>query len=472
MDHDGQEHTTGTGITVGIDIGTTSVKAVAADASGRVLARARVVHGMASPAPDQMEHDIDRAWRANVIEAYRLIREELAAAVNRGELTDATVAAVDVAAMVPSLGAVDADGRAVTAGLLYGDARGGVPTGQNPSENGELLGYARWLAAEAPDATGFWPAQTVANHALCGVPALDTVTAMTTLPLFDYTGWDAEVVASIGARPEQFPTIVPGSTPIGHTADGALMGAGTIDAFAEQLVAGADDAGDVLVILGTTLIIWTVIPAWVEVPGVWTVPHTAPGQTLMGGASNAGGLFTNWALGLLGPTASGAPVDGATESLDPARVPVWEPYVRGERTPWHDPARRAVLHDLDLTHGPAAIARAAYEASGFVVRHHVDLAIEGAGCVPRRIVATGGGVRVRPWVAAIADATGLPVDVVAVPEGAALGAAYLARVTAGLEPDASGASRWARTSHRVEPDPAWVAPTAARYARFRALIGS
>ncbi len=461
----------GSGITVGIDIGTTSVKAVAVDATGHVVGRARVVHGVRSPAPDQMEHDIDLAWRANVLEAYRLVREQLEAAVTAGELDDATVVAVNVAAMVPSLGAVDADGRACAAGLLYGDARGGPPTGRIPSDSGEFLAYAGWLAAAVPDAAGYWPAQSVANHALGGVAALDTVSAMTTLPLFDYTGWDAEVAASIGVRPDQLPTIVPGTTAIGHTADGATIGPGTIDAFAEQLVAGADHDGDVLVILGTTLIIWAVIPEWREVPGLWTVPHTAPGLSLIGGASNAGGLFVNWALGLLGSGPDGSRVDGSAAGLDPERIPVWEPYVRGERTPWHDAQRRAVLHDLDLTHGPAEIARAAYEASAFVVAHHLDLATDGAGCEPRRIVATGGGVRVAPWVQAVADATGLPVDVVAVPEGGALGAAYLARVTAGLEDSAGDAGRWARTSHRVDPDPAWQGPTAARYRRFRAWAG-
>jgi xylulokinase len=58
---------------------------------------------------------------------------------------------------------------------------------------------------------------------------------------------------------------------------------------------------------------------------------------------------------------------------------------------------------------------------------------------------------------------------VAVPEGAALGAAYLARVTAGLEESSADAGRWARHGRRVEPDPRWVAATGERYARYREL---
>jgi xylulokinase len=225
----------------------------------------------------------------------------------------------------------------------------------------------------------------------------------------------------------------------------------------EQLVAGADHDGDVLVLCGTTMIVWAVIPEAYQVPGLWTIPHTAPGKSMIGGASNAGGLFLNWAGGLLGP--------GDAAAADPGRVPVWSPYLRGERTPLHDPDRRAALDRLDITHDAAALRRAAFEASGFVARHLLDL----AGVSPRRLVATGGGTRVDSWMQALADTTGLPVHVAAVPEGAALGAAFLARTAAGLESSMTDAARWAKTDRIIDPDPRWLEPVAERYVRFRAL---
>ena len=82
--------------------------------------------------------------------------------------------------------------------------------------------------------------------------------------------------------------------------------------------------------------------------------------------------------------------------------------------------------------GPSTCSPRRYEATSFVVRHHVDLAAE-AGFEARRIVATGGGTRNPALMQTLADGTGLPVDVAAVPEGAALGAAFLARCVAGLE---------------------------------------
>jgi xylulokinase len=86
-----------------------------------------------------------------------------------------------------------------------------------------------------------------------------------------------------------------------------------------------------------------------------------------------------------------------------------------------------------------------------------------------RIIATGGGTRVQPWMQAIADATGRPVQVAGVAEGAALGAAFLARMAAGLESSMTDAARWASVDRVVEPDPAWVEATGDRYGRFLEL---
>ncbi|HMG25435.1 MAG TPA: FGGY-family carbohydrate kinase [Acidimicrobiia bacterium] len=437
-------------VTVGIDIGTSSVKAIAADAGGNVVGSTRIPHPFHVPTPGRFEHDADEAWRRGPEAALR-------------ELVGTRPVGVCVAAMVPSLTAVDEDGVPVTPGLLYGDERGrhGQRVG-HPAESGELLAFLRWTVGEAPAAAGYWPAQAVANHALAGRPVLDTTTAATAYPLFDWTGWDAGLAAEVGVRPEQLPELAPtgaGCARIGGP-DGPALASGCIDALAEQLVAGADDDGDVLVILGTTLIVWAVTSGEDPVPDHYLIPHTAPGKMLVGGPSNAGGLFLNWATSLL---RDGDPPD------DPGRVPVWAPFPRGERVPLNDPERRAVLTGLDLTHGPGAVRRAAFEASGFVTRRMLEATKVDA----RRIVATGGGTRVDEWVQALADATGLPIDCVAVPEGGALGAAWLARIAAGLEEPTAmpEGRRWARTGRRVEPDARWSSAVDGRYEEFLEVGG-
>ncbi len=435
-------------VTVGIDIGTTSVKAVAADAGGKVVARARTPHRVVSTDPGQFEHDPQGAWIDGVLSAWD---QMLAGAADR------SIAAVTVSAMVPSMCGVDSVGTPVTVGLLYGDARGrGVGSGTEATD-GEAVGFARWLAG-CDGAEALWPAQALANHALCGVAAIDSSTAMAMTPMSDGQGWAPELLDEIGMTSEQLPAISPGAAAIGER-DGAPVSAGTIDVLGEQLVAPCGDAGDVLVMCGTTLLPWVLTTEWVEVDGLWTFPSARAGLMAVGGASNAGGLFIDRVRALVGDAPSKELL-----ALDGGDLPVWLPYPRGERTPLHDPDRRAELLDLHVGHTPAHVLMAAYEAAGFVVRHHIDLSGLDAG----RIVAVGGGTQSPAWMQALADTTGLAVDVSAEPYGAAHGAAYHSRVTAGLEADTSEARRWGRVSNRVEPRPAHAAAAEGRYHRFRA----
>jgi xylulokinase len=280
------------------------------------------------------------------------------------------------------------------------------------------------------------------------------------------------VLAEIGVVEDQLSKVVPLGDQAGTIPESpTVVGGGSIDAFCEQIVSGAAQPGDVLAIFGATLVVWAVAGEWLEVEGLTSFPSTMPDQFMIGGASNAGALFVDWVRRVTGDPAraarrgGGAAADVDDRIGDPARIPIWLPYLRGERTPFHDPGLQASLHGLDIAQGPDALVRASHEASGFVIRRMV----ERSGVVARRVVATGGGSRSVPWMQAVADATGLPVDTVAVPEGAALGAAFLARLVSGLESDFQASAAWARTGRRIEPDPVWAAAAAGRYARFESM---
>jgi xylulokinase len=125
---------------------------------------------------------------------------------------------------------------------------------------------------------------------------------------------------------------------------------------------------------------------------------------------------------------------------------------------------RSNLYGLDIGSGAESIERAAFESSGFVIRRMLEM----AGVRPHRIIASGGGSRVTAWMSAVADATNLPVDAVGVPDGAARGAAFFARMAAGLETSLDDSARWASTGRRIDPDPAWVHAADGRYQRFSA----
>jgi len=452
---------------VGVDVGTTSVKALAVDENGKVIARSRVPHSVVAPEPDILRHDAKRAWRSGPRKAFAGVTAQLAEEGQR-------LAGVAVASMVPSLTAVSSRGVPLLPGLLYGDREGrpdtdatGVdtlPEGSMP----DAEGFLRWAAGAAPDARGYWPCQAVATYALSGLPAIDTGVTAALGSLHLRGRWNAELLSSLGVAEAQMPTVVPMGQSAGTLpGSDAVITGGTIDALCDQIVAGATEPGDVLVIFGATLIVWAVCEEWVVAPGLISYPHTTPERFLIGGPSNAGALFVDWARGLLRGTTRPGPERERLEPRlgDPGRVPVWLPYVRGERTPFEDHSLRSNLYGLDIGSGPDALERAAYEASGFVVRRMLDR----AGVKATRIIASGGGSRVTAWMAAVADATNLPVDAVAVPEGAALGAAYFARLAAGLEASLDDSARWAAVGRTVEPDPVWVRAAEARYARFSEL---
>ena len=454
------------GVTVGVDVGTTSVKALAVDEEGKVIARSRVPHRVVAPEPDILRHDAKRAWRAGPRKAFERVTEQLTSEGRR-------LAGVAVASMVPSLTAVNRRGVPLLPGLLYGDREGRpdpdaddavLPQGAMP----DAEGFLRWAAATAPGAHGYWPCQAVATHALSGLPVIDTGVTAALGSLHARGHWNEELLASCGATAAQMPMVVPMGEAAGVLpGSDTVIAGGTIDALCDQIVAGATEPGDVLVIFGATLIVWAVCEEWVVAPGLISYPHTTRDRFLIGGPSNAGALFVDWARGLLRGTPRPGP---EREKLEPrlgapGRVPVWLPYVRGERTPFEDYSLRSNLYGLDIGSGAEALERAAYEASGFVVRRMLDR----SGVKATRIVASGGGSRVTAWMAAVADATNLPVDAVAVPEGAALGAAYFARLAAGLETSLEDSARWSGVGRRIEPDPAWVRAADARYARFSEL---
>ena len=282
-------------VTVGVDVGTTSVKALAVDEKGEVVARSRVPHSVVAPEPDLLRHDAKKAWRAGPRAAYKQVTDELG---------DRPVAGVTVASMVPSLTAVNRQGVPVLPGLLYGDREGRVQAAANagllPGSMPDAEGFLAWAHGEVPDARGYWPCQAVATNALSGLPAIDTAVTASLGSLHMLGRWNADLLTSLGVEEAQLPMVVPMGAPAG-TLPGTdtIVTGGTIDALCDQIVAGASEPGDVLVIFGATLIAWAVTEQWLTVPGLVSFPHTTPDRFLVGGPSNAGALFVDWARQLL-----------------------------------------------------------------------------------------------------------------------------------------------------------------------------
>ncbi len=455
------------------------MKAVVADEDGNILGRSRLPSHLVVAPEGRFAHHAAATW-------WDAPRAALQQAVARAGAP--AIQAVSVSAMMPSVAAVDATGRPIGEGLLYGDARGMQHGSADPTASDEMAQLTGWSVRHAPEAAGYWPAQAVANASLGGEGVADLASAFAAGKLFNGSSWDPAACEAAGLSASQLPKVAVFGEAIGRVGPIALgpvafgppsvegevvLAAGSVDGLCEQLVAGTVNDGDVLIGLGSTLVVWLTVPGWPdELAHLWRVPHLVAGKAMVGGASNAGGIWADWVDRVIRPGAAGKEDDAAGipgphwPNVRPGEVPVWWPWAKGERVPWHDRSLRIGLNGADLSHGPEALRRAAFEATGFVVRHILELA-SASGTRPTRFVASGGGTRQPAWLQAIADVLDAPITPVAVAESAALGAAFLARMAVGREGSTDDAVRWAKYSAPVEPDSAWTSWADERYQRWQ-----
>jgi xylulokinase len=244
------------------------------------------------------------------------------------------------------------------------------------------------------------------------------------------------------------------------------------DALASFHGAGLVEPGDAVDAGGTAGGLGVYWDAEVAVAGTYRAPAALPGLWLYGGAMNAVGKSVDWILDVLAPgdpAAAGALIDDAFGIPADAEGLVFLPYLSGERAPIDDERARGVLTGLSLGHGPAHIVRAVLEAGGYALRHVAE-PIADAGIRIRRLVVSGASDRLRPIAQMRADTLGVPVDVPALADTAAVGAAILAATGTGVHEDATAAIRaMVRIAERAEARPDAGARHELAYRAYRAL---
>jgi xylulokinase len=146
------------------------------------------------------------------------------------------------------------------------------------------------------------------------------------------------------------------------------------------------------------------------------------------------------------------------------------PYLAGERTPHADPHARASFTGLALRHDRGALVRAVLEGVAHGLRDCADLVLALDAGQPRSGRASGGGARSDLWLRIVASVLEVPIERLAVEEGAAFGAALLGGVAAGVWRDVDEAVvATVRVREAIEPDAAWVPRYRELQERFRAL---
>lgn len=220
--------------------------------------------------------------------------------------------------------------------------------------------------------------------------------------------------------------------------------------------------------IGTSGVVFAATDAHRPAPdtAVHAFCHAVPGTWHQMSVHLSAADALEWLAGTVGvPAAELAAM--ASADVDPL-APMFLPYLGGERTPHVDAGARAALVGVGHETDRAALATAVTEGVALAFRDGLD-ALAGAGTVPERLVAVGGGSRSAAWLQLCADALDVPVDVPSDGElGAALGAARLGMVAAtGIAVrDACPAPAIGRT---VEPRADFVRRSSERHARFHAL---
>lgn len=461
--------------TLGVDIGTSSSKGVLVAADGAILASAARTHDVSRPHTGWVEMDGDLWW-----DEFVSLAHELLAAV-----PDADIAAVGVSGMGPCVLLTDEDDEPVRPAILYGvDTRATAQIARMTAELGEeeiarvggslLTSQAAgakiaWIADEEPDAWQrarrlFMPASWLARK-LTGAYVLDHQSASQVSPLYDiesarwHTPWWNRYAARIEAPPLAWAGDVAGRiTADASAATGLPTGtpviAGTVDAWSEAVSVGAHEAGDLMLMYGTTMFMIHTDggdgPA-PRTPSMWTTAGAFPGTRNLAGGLSTSGALTAWLKDLTTADYPALLAEAATSGPG-ARGLLALPYFAGERTPIQDPDARGVIAGLTLQHTRGDLYRAALEAVALGVRHNVET-MRAAGAELRRIVAVGGGTQGRLWLQIVSDVTGLVQEVPATTIGASYGAAFLA-AAAVAGPDAVPViTDWNPIADTIVPDP-------------------
>jgi xylulokinase len=481
---------------LGLDIGTSGVKAILVSPAGGVVANTTTPLSLSTPQPGWTEQHPDDWWEASVAS----IRAVLAATGN------AQVAAIGMSGQMHSSVFLDADGNVIRPALLWSDGRttaecreitervGGEAQLRewacNPALEGFTLPKVLWLRNQEPAAfqrlAKVLLAKDFIRFRMTGALATEPSDASGTL-MFDTARvrWSADIMRAVGLPMSLLPDVGGSAQALGHvtqevaaltglTAGTPVVGGGADNACGAAGV-GAVTPGQTVASWGTsgTVLAPTDLPRVDPGLRVHTFCHVVPGLWyLMGVVLSAGGAFAWFREQLAGDSTDSALNDEAETVPIGADGITFLPYLQGERTPHRDASARGALLGLSLAHTRAHISRAVLEGICFALRDSVSI-LQDLGISPDHLLLTGGGSR-SPFVRRLqGEVFGLAVSTVNREEGPAYGAALLAAVGAGAFPDVASATRATLSETRPEaPDPESHRRYQQPYDRFRALYGA
>ncbi len=491
---------------LGLDVGTTSVKAGLFDAGGRQVAADGQEYRLSHPGPVEVEIDAEVWWSASIA----AVRSVLSAP----GVDPRDVAAIAVSSQGETLVPVDAAGRPLAPALVWLDNRAAAEARELARRFPNALVYDR---TGVPDVNPTWPAakllwwrrhrpevfaaaarfllvEDFILHRLTGRFVTEGGIQCTSM-LFDIVAgdWWGEALDAVGVGPDRLPevaapaSIVGGLTTAAAEALGLTAGlpvvAGGMDQGAGAVGVGNTGGGVVSESTGGALTVQAAVARHGGDPSRQTPVyiHSAPGQYLYCPVCPTGGMALTWFRDTLGGeeverarreggtayevlTALAADAPPGSDGL------TMLPHLAGAFSPEYVPAARGAFIGITLAHTRGHFVRAVLEAVAFMLRRNLEL-LAGAGAVASEIRAHGGGARSALWNQIKADVCGLPVVTLEGEDAAVRGDAMTAGVAVGVFRDlAEAGAALIATKDRFEPDAAPRAVYDEAYDRYQRLF--
>lgn len=420
---------------IGIDVGTTAVKAALFDDRGQVLKSFGQRYLTSRPTPGHVEQNAED-W-------MRLVHVALQ------EFKTDGIHALGLCSQVNTHVFVDANGQALLPAMTWQDGRcaneaamldaqisieeklmwWGAPL---PIDASHVLSRMAYVARHHPDvwANTRWvmaPKDYCLFH-LTGEVVTDPMTA------FGIVDGNLNLIRRLpelvpGAA-ERLPPLAPFTKVVGKLRDGTPVVTGTMDAWSGMFGAGVCEDGQALYLSGTSEILGIVSTQKLPVPGVIAFPR-CEGITLHAGPTQSGGASVEWLSRLLGKSA--VELSELAASADTAKpLPLFLPHLEGERAPLWDINARASFAGLNSTMGAAEVSRAVFEGVAYSARLAME-SLEASACLrPVEINHSGGGASSDIWCQIRADVLGRPIKRMKMRDAGVLGAALMAGVGAGV----------------------------------------
>jgi xylulokinase len=489
QDTAGRLATVGPVCTLGLDLGTSSAKAVVIDTGGQVLAQASAGYAVTSARAGYAESEAAHWWTA----VSACAREAVHAAGARpsaiglsGQMHGLVLASGDGEPLRPAL--LWADSRATASlrayRLLGGRALARLANPLAPGMTGPLL---KWVAEHEPRtySQARWALQPKdwVRARLTGEFHAEPSDASASL-LYDVPGdrWDLEVVGALGLEAGLLAPLLPSAgAPAGRlTAEAATelglpagipVAAGAADTAAAALGSGIAASGDIQLTVGTGAQVIRPLTAPVSRAdaGVNLYRSATPDGWYQMGATVSAGLSLNWVREIM--NATWAELYASADHPGRPHDPIFVPHLSGERTPYCDPALRGSWTALSLAADRVSLLRSALEGTAFAIRDALDALL--ADHRPPHLRLAGGGTLAAGWRQMLADVLELPLHAVDVPAASGRGAALLGAHAAGLLSFSDIQGPLAPPARLVaEPGPATAALRAERRARFRNVVSA